>query len=369
MMEHQRFVPTVGLKEQAIRLQLEDKSLFVCTECSPWPLNASGFPRIAAVNSFGFGGSNGHILIRERESNPQDEGGRLQRGNLLKERKTEKGNGRKNSPKMLVLSTKSAITLVNMADGFSKWLESVEDNANNQINLCYTMSERRTKHNHRLVVNANSLHETANLLKEFVKNPDLKSIDICSGKTSKFSSKVGFVFGGQGSQWLGMAGDLLSNSDISSTLRHVDKLIKEEGIKTSVLAYLGKEFEWSNNLSDDLVACQLSIFALQYSVAQFMINKAGIQPIAVTGHSLGDITAACIANVISLSQAVRIISIRAKVQDKCQRNGAMAAVGMIFIIFHMDFILIFYEVSLVLWGYSVLHCVFYLNHFHSGSFC
>lgn len=357
MMEHKQFVPTAGLKEQAVRLHLEDKGLLVCTECSPWPLNANGFPRFAAVNSFGFGGSNGHILIREKESNPQEEAGRLQRGNSPKEKKTEKDNGRMDSPTMLILSTKSAITLIKMAESFSKWLESVEDNANNQINVCYTLSERRTKHNHRLVVNVTNLHETANLLKEFVNNPDLKSIDICSGKASNFSSKIGFVFGGQGSQWLGMAGDILSNSDISSTIRHVDNIIKDSGIQTSVLAYLSNEFAWNSNLSEDLVTCQLSIFALQYSVAQFMIKKAGIQPVAVTGHSLGDITAACIANIISLAQAVKIISIRAKVQEKCQRNGAMAAVGMIFVLFHTDFILIFMRYSCCYRG--ILFCLVY----------
>ena len=312
MMEHKQFVPTVGLHEQAVRLQLEDKRLLVCTDCSSWPPNANGVPRIAAVNSFGFGGSNGHILIREKEEMNEDEDGRVQGDNISR---------------MLVLSTKSAKTLVRMAEIFGTWLNSVEDNERNRMNLCYTMSERRTKHSHRLIVNVTSLKETSIILKKFADNPDMKSIDICSGKTSKFSSKVAFVFGGQGSQWLGMAGDILSNNEISATIRHVDQVIKEAGIQISIVAYLSNEFEWNKSLSENLVATQLSIFALQYSVAQFMMNSAGIQPVAVSGHSLGDITAACIANVITLNEAVRIISIRAKVQEKCQQNGAMAAVG------------------------------------------
>ena len=267
MMENQRFVPTVGLQEQAVRLALEDKRLHVCTECSPWPTNANGFPRIAAVNSFGFGGSNGHVLIREKEESIQDESTKLEGDN---------------TPRLLVLSTKSTKTLVMMAEVFSTWLNSVEDNARNRVNICYTMSERRTKHNHRLVVNVTSFTETSMVLKKFADNPDLKSTDICSGKTNKFSSKVAFVFGGQGSQWLGMAGDILSNSEISSTLKHVDHVIKEAGIQKSALAYLKNE-PGNKPLSEDLVTIQLSIFALQYSVAQFMINKADIQPVAVTG--------------------------------------------------------------------------------------
>ena len=312
MMEHEQFVPTVGIKEQAVRLALEDKRLHVCTENSPWPSYANGFPRIAAVNSFGFGGSNGHILIREKEKSAKEDEPSLQDENL---------------PRMLILSTKSSKTLAKMAESFSTWLTSIEDNAKNQANLCYTLSERRTRHSHRLVVHVASLQDASNALKEFAEDPDLKSIDICSGKASNFSSKIAFVFGGQGSQWLGMAGDLLSNNDVLATVKKVDQAVKEAGVQASVLAYLSNEFEWSKVLTDDLVATQLAIFALEYSVAQFMINKAGVQPIAVTGHSLGDITAACVANVISLFQAVKIISIRAKVQDKCQRNGAMAAVG------------------------------------------
>ena len=311
MMEHEQFVPTVGIKEQAVRLALEDKGLLVCTNNSPWPAYLNGTPRIAAVNSFGFGGSNGHVLIREKESSPSKAERMLQ----------------ENVPRILVLSTKSSKTLSKMAETFSTWLTSIEDNARNQVNLCYTMSERRTKHTHRLAVHLASLQEASNVLKEFAEDPDLKTIDICSGKASNFSSKIAFVFGGQGSQWLGMAGDLLSNNDVLATIERVDHAIKKAGIQPSVLAYLSEETEGNKTLSEDLVATQLAIFALEYSVAQFFINKAGVQPIAVTGHSLGDITAACVANVISLFQAVKIISIRAKVQDKCQRNGAMAAVG------------------------------------------
>ena len=312
MMEHEQFVPTVGIKEQAARLTLEDKRLLVCTESSPWPSYENGFPRIAAVNSFGFGGSNGHIILKEKEYSAKVDESILHGENL---------------PRMLILSTKSSKTLVKMAKTFSTWLTSLEDNKRNQVNLCYTMSERRTRHSHRLVVYLDSLKETSKVLKSFAESPEFKSVDICGGKASNLSSKVAFVFGGQGSQWLGMAGDLLSCNEILVTIKTVDQAIKEADIEISVLAYLSNEFEWSKTLSEDLVATQLAIFALEYSVAQFMIKKAGIQPIAVTGHSLGDITAACVANVISLFQAVRIISIRAKVQDKCQKSGGMAAVG------------------------------------------
>ena len=312
MMDHEQFAPTVGIKEQAVRLALEDKRLLVCTECSPWPSNANGFPRIAAVNSFGFGGSNGHILIREKESSAKENKPNVQDENL---------------PRMLILSTKSSKTLVKMAKTFSTWLNALEDNTGNQVNLCYTMSERRTRHSHRLVVHIDSLQEASNVLKSFAENPDLKSVDICSGKASNFSLKIGFVFGGQGSQWLGMAGDLLSSTKILTYIRRVDQAIIEAGMQISILAYLRKETESRNEVNEDLVVIQLAIFALEYSVAQFMIKKAGIQPVATTGHSLGDITAACVANVISLFQAVKIIGIRAKVQDNCQKNGAMAAVG------------------------------------------
>ena len=310
MIEHQEYVPTVGVKNQAVRLALEDKRLLVCSKNSPWPEKYCGFPRIAGVNSFGFGGSNAHVIIREKVRSPRPENRRIQEENACK---------------MLVFSTKSTQTLARMAERVSTWLKSMDDNTENQTNVCYTMSQRRTRHNYRLVVDASSLQQASSVLNKFVANPDLKSVDICSSKTSQYASKVAFVFGGQGSQWLGMAGDILQNNEIAATLHQIDHIRKEAGIEPSILAFLGNEADQS--LSDNLVACQLAIFALQYAVAQFLIKKAGIQPLAVTGHSLGDITAACVANIITLSQAIKIISIRAKVQDQCQQNGAMAAVG------------------------------------------
>lgn len=314
MMEHNLLVPTVGIQNEAARLALEDKHLLVNTEVCPWPQGANRNLKIAAVNSFGFGGSNGHVIIQKEEKVEQGEQG-------------EYHASKRSDVRMLVLSTKSQQTLNQMADDFSVWLHSLEDSIKNQVDLCYTMSERRTKHSHRLVVNASNLRETSSILKKFVQNPDLRSVDICGGKASKVSSRIGLVFGGQGSQWVGMAGDLLSHGDILSTVHHVDRVIEDAGIRTSILAYLGDELEWNRETNESLVTIQLSIFALQYAVAQFLIRNAGIRPLAVTGHSLGDITAACIANIITLQQAVKIISIRAKVQDRCQQNGAMAAVG------------------------------------------
>ncbi len=178
----------------------------------------------------------------------------------------------------------------------------------------------------RLVVDASSLKNASNALKEFNQAPEEKLGSLCFGKAYKFSSQLGFVFGGQGTQWLGMAGDLLRNQDILKTINTVDKMAKGVGHEDSILEYLNPEANKGNS-EPSLATIQLSIFALQYAVAKFLINKAGIVPLFVCGHSLGDITAACIANVISLKDAVKIVRTRAYLQDSLQANGAMLAIG------------------------------------------
>ncbi len=312
-MEHGELVPTISVETPAARLGIEQNRLHVQTECSEWPKNKQGMPRLAAINSFGFGGSNAHVIVKEVPST---------------NRKQEDDNTPESANMMMVLSASSGDALGAMAKGFSTWLESTEDTKQNRVDICYTLSERKTAHNMRLVVDASSLKTASKTLAEFAKDPKKDISGLCTGKASKFSSQLAFVFGGQGSQWLGMAGDILKNESILQTLKAIDKLAKSIGHNQSLVAYLSTEEGTKLSIQPSIATLQLSIFSLQYAVAKYLIDTAGIVPMFVCGHSLGDITAACVANIISLKSAVKIIKSRAYLQNCSRSNGAMIAIGM-----------------------------------------
>ena len=324
MMKHNTIVPTTGIGDFAARLSIEEKGLKVQTEPCDWP-EVKGKTKVAAINSFGFGGSNGHLLIREPN------------------RLTQQSHCLEKDPlKLYVLSARSKQALLKTAETFSTWMKSFEDTNENQTDVCYSLNERRTDHGVRIALTASSLIEAAETLHHFSEHPEDRQTDICSGKVSKNCSKIAFVFGGQGSQWSGMAGDLLKKQEIREEIIKIDSQARKHGHRQSLLTYLAKDdasngkeivqkFQEANQ--DHLITEQLSIFALQYSVAKFLSKCASIIPVGVTGHSLGDITAACVAGIISSKEAVKIIIARAALQNQCTLKGAMAAVGMYSFVF------------------------------------
>ena len=314
MMKEKQFVATVGIENQSARLGINEKGMHVQIENTDWPKSTRGPPRMAAINSFGYGGSNAHLLVRE----PRDT------SEAVADRKFEDS-----ALRVLVLSARSQPALVDTAKRFSHWLKTLPDDLQHQIDVSYTLSEHRTDHGVRMAVSAVSLSSASELLNMFAENSEVKNAGICSDKISKQCSKVGFVFGGQGSQWQGMAGDVLKHDKIRLIVNKIDKIAKKYGHKESLVAYLEENPDGEENgaENDCLVTVQLSIFALQYAIAEMLITDASISPIAVGGHSLGDITAACVSGIIKPKEAVKIILARASLQDKCQSKGAMAAIG------------------------------------------
>ena len=315
MMENNKIYPTVGIESQAIRLDIEERGLRIPITCEEWPLQ-EGEAKMAAVNSFGYGGSNAHMILKEAK-----------KFETLRSKENKSNSTENDQPlRLITLSARSLSGLLDSAKVFSKWLQSFEDNKENISNVCYTLNERRSTHNVRLAVASGSLTGFSELLQAVADDSNKNNAGFSLGRTKKFGSSVAFIFGGQGSQWLGMAGDLMKEPRIYREIKRISKFVRKNGHKNCLLAYLAAE-EKNSDQQDCLVTVQLSIFALQYAVSKFLINTASIEPLAVGGHSLGDITAACIAGIISPKKAVKIILARASLQDKCRSEGAMAAIG------------------------------------------
>eukprot|EP00794_Sanderia_malayensis_P013962 gene13962-15419_t len=325
MLKHKQIVATVGIENQSARLGITDKSMHVQVKNTEWPEHDSLPHRMAAVNSFGYGGSNAHLVVREASpllSSKDSHGEQINKDSI------EKSGGR-----ILVLSARSQSALEETAASFGKWLSALPDDSEHQMDVSYTLFERRTEHSFRLAVSAPTLSTASKLLTEFAENSEMKNTGICGGKTTMQCASVGFVFGGQGSQWRGMAGDVLSHPKILAMVKKIDKIARKQGYKESLLEYLqeddnNKDRNAQDESEESFVTVQLSIFALQYAVAQFLMHNAGITPMAVGGHSLGDITAACIAGIVKPKEAVKIILARASLQAKCQAEGAMAAIAL-----------------------------------------
>ena len=126
--------------------------LICCLLFCQW-IKEQSKPRIAAINSFGYGGSNVHAIVREVESETQD---------------TVK-TGERRANYVLSLSARSRDALRDMADNHAKWLAGLceEGNTFAAADICYSLNERRTHHSHRLVTVFSSLSGASDSLQSF----------------------------------------------------------------------------------------------------------------------------------------------------------------------------------------------------------
>ena len=310
MIKNKKFVPTVNVQILNPKLKLEENKLVVQQTTEPW-IKAEGNPRVAAVNSFGFGGSNVHLILREITS---------------KQTLPEESVFRLNN--VLTLSARSKEALQKMAHLYSKWIkDNVEDTDTRFVeNLCYSLNERRSQFPHRLALAFSSSTEASQSLADFADDSAGWENLVSYMKVSSNSEKLVFMFGGQGSQWYAMGRQLIEcEVAFSEAVLTVSNLLKQLGVKWSLIDELMAP-EDSSRISENFIA-QPATFAVQYATAQLLMSWK-IHPSAVIGHSLGEFAAACIAGIITVKEAVQLVLARSTLQDKCSNNGGMAALGM-----------------------------------------
>ena len=312
MIKHQTYVPTINVRTLNPKLKLDQKDITVQQKCEYWTTN-NGKPRIAAINSFGYGGTNVHAIAREH---------------LKPETRASLASRQKQATNVITLSAQSRDALKDMSRAHAKWLDSttsIESKATS-ADLCYSLNERRSQHPHRLALPFKNFEEASGALMSFTEEKAGWDKLVAYGEAKTTNQTVVFMFGGQGSQWYAMGRQLIANEPIfREAVNQVGILLKDLGERWSLLDVLDTTEEESR-IAENYIA-QPATFAIQYATAQ-LLKSWGIFPNAVLGHSLGEFAAAFTAGSISLEEAVKLVLTRSKLQNKCSENGAMAAIGM-----------------------------------------
>ncbi|KAI0970360.1 putative polyketide synthase [Xylaria arbuscula] len=273
----------------------------------PWPSH-TGLRR-ASVNSFGYGGSNAHVVLDQVPSEKQGFVSSFSDDLDDDFLATEKEVSR---PYVLVLSANDDKSLKAYVESLRKHL--LDPRVSVEIeSLAYTLSERRSRHFHRGYV--------------VTKGLSLQPDSFTYGKKKSETPKIGFVFTGQGGQWPRMGRSLLSNFPIA--LETINRL-------NNVLRGLLHPPNWS--LVDELTEArspetlrepqfsQPLVTALQIAIVNVLRNW-GVHPQAVLGHSSGEIAAAYAAGLLSEENAMKAAYYRgyaAKVTQESAKMGMMA---------------------------------------------
>ena len=260
-------------------------------------------PRIAGVSSFGFSGTNAHVIVEEApvpSAPPADE----------------------RSAGVLPLSAKSPAALRELAARFARHLAETPEPRLGDV--CFTAGAGRSHFGHRAAVIGSSVEEMATRLRALAAGVETDGVFTGSARAAG-PVRVAFLFTGQGPQYAGMGARLYQTDPVFRRALDECAAALDPLLERPLAAILAGEGGAPGDL-DRARDAQPAMFAIEYALAA-MWRAWGIEPAAVIGHSLGEYAAACVAGVFSLPDAARLVALRGRVMDALP-PGAMAAVWM-----------------------------------------
>jgi len=315
-----RIVPaTIGLITPNPNIDFDGLNVTVVTQ--NMPLKETG-KIIIGVNSFGFGGANAHVILEGVETDEVSSSVETKSGN-----KDESSTNTANTELPILLSAKDAKALRQAATEFASFILSKLSTAPETAlyDISYNTIFNREAHQHRLMVSGATSEILAKSLLDFAgDNVNNATNQVASG--TALAQPVGpvFIYSGNGSQWAGMGGRLLQESaTFLSTIREIDLLFRRHADFSLENELLGNNGKFRYELTE---IAQPALFALQVGITR-MLAERGITPIAVAGHSVGEVAAAWASGALSLDDAVATIYHRSYAQGQTKGQGQMTAVG------------------------------------------
>ncbi|GAA4959129.1 epothilone polyketide synthase D [Nonomuraea thailandensis] len=307
---HHRVVPpTLHVREPNPSLAWDSSALELPTRTRPL---TGAAPRVAGVSSFGITGTNVHVVLAEHV--PDEQAG--DRGPA-----PAPAGGRH----LLTLSARSPETLRAAASRAADFLlPGGMGRGLTLTDICYTAARRRKHHEHRLVATGSTHEDLAAALLAHAEDGPVHAGDAVAGEAMAGEPpRVVYVFPGQGSQWTGMARDLLSGSPVfRAALRECSDAVAEER-GWSVLDRLSGDAPLPDRARD----VQPILWAVQVALAALW-RSAGVEPALLIGHSMGEVAAACVAGSLSVPDAAAVICRRSALAERLSGRGAMLTTGL-----------------------------------------
>lgn len=295
-MQHKRIPAHLHVKQVSELLNLKDGQIEIPLQTRDWDLPQGGSqkrPRLAGVSSFGFSGSNTHIIVEEFIAQPV-----LPSANPLDF----------TSKLPVVVSAKSKQSLRNNIDALARYVDQQGDRIDLKA-LSVTLTQGRAHHTHRIAFAFGTLNELRQQLNDAI----LPS----AGK----SPRIAFMFTGQGAQYHGMAQSLAQASpSYQAHLNQCAALVHRYGGFDLFEVLKGE----NRALIDQTRYTQVVLFCIEYGLAE-LLREAGINASVVLGHSVGEYAAACYAGVMSLESTIRLLCYRGELMQEQTRQGVMAA--------------------------------------------
>ncbi len=278
-LEQKKLPPTLHYLKNNPKINFEKTPFYVNTELKDWIVDAG--IRYAGVSSFGIGGTNAHVVLGESPNRCP--------------------SGKSRAWGLLVLSAKTPAALETVTQHLLHYLKTMENV--NFSNVCYSLKVGRKRFDYRRYLVCRNVDEAIAELEGSHGN------DVVTTAHKDIPKKIVFMFSGQGSQYLHMAGQLYKSEVLfRKEVNRCRDILKERFV--SLYENLDVlDMSAQTDLLHQTYITQPALFILEYSLAKTLMSW-GVEPDIMIGHSVGEYVAACLAGVFSLEQALELVAIR-----------------------------------------------------------
>lgn len=322
-LQHELLPQSLHFETPSPHIPWDSLPVRVVDKATPW--QANGKPRRAGISSFGFTGTNAHVLIEEAPAQPAtpDE---YSTGAALPDVTPAAESDAEDEPvDVLPLSARSPQALVASAQRYGEWL-----NSHPKVDIadvCYTAGAGRSHFEHRAALVVDSVQSAREVLAELAENrvrPGVARGECTDPPTTAW------LFTGQGSQYPGMARELFAAEPVfAETVTRCAEAVKEILPRPLLEVLFATDRDTAGGNAGKGLGhtsfAQPALFAVEMGLARLW-QSWGVEPDVVLGHSVGQYAAACVAGVFSLEDGARLMAERGRLFGSLPDGGRMVAV-------------------------------------------
>ncbi|MGZ4512750.1 MAG: SDR family NAD(P)-dependent oxidoreductase, partial [Mycobacterium sp.] len=321
-LQHEMLPQSLHFAKPSPHIPWDSLPVRVVDKATPW--QANGKPRRAGISSFGFTGTNAHVLIEEAPAQPAtpDE---YSTGDILDDVTGASDSGVQEEPiDVLPLSARSPQALVALAQ---RYLECLNTHPKVEIaDVCFTTGVGRSHFEHRAALVVDSVQSASEALADLAENrmrPGVVRGECTDPPTTAW------LFTGQGSQYPGMARELFDAEPVfAETVTRCAEAVDGMLPRPLLEVLFATDRQTGGAAGESLrhtSFAQPALFAVEMGLARLW-QSWGIEPDVVLGHSVGQYAAACKAGVFGLEDGARLMAERGRLFGSLPDGGRMVAV-------------------------------------------
>ena len=312
-MRHGVLPKTLHVEQPTPQVDWSSGAVALLREAVPW--RAGDSPRRAGISSFGASGTNAHLILEEAPPAVDAEGASVAGGEPVEVGVVASG------VLPWTVSGRGQTGVRAQAQRLLQWAEAERELR--PIDLAFSLAHRPLLEDRAVIVGRDreGLLEGLRALAEGRSAPGL----VHGAGSVRDPGKLVFVFPGHGSQWPGMAQELLDRSPLFAERIQACEQALAPHLEWSVMDVLRGAPQAPSLKRIDVV--QPVLFAMMVSLAELW-SACGVRPDVVVGHSQGEIAAAHVAGGLSLQDAARVVALRSKMLESLAGQGRMASIAM-----------------------------------------